>query len=318
MRKRVVTVLAALLACLLLLAACTQEPEATAEAPAEDAAQIPAATVENTAAAPTPEPTAPLPEGYVTGTVAALYKNAIVVNVSNTTFVFMLTLHPNVDAQPGDVVTVHYVGDTALSPEAVSVIKQSSKPPIPAVSGIVTRHDLDNFDLYVQTVTGNRYIFALTEDTYYDGDKDAGGPYEGDTVKLTYVGDLLDIPIVTDIQTLSLADEGPLTNRTIRGVVTAYNTSSLTILAPDGYNYTFPITNRTVIDGKYDLTVDSTVRVTFDGYAARSPNAKIIDVLAPKYVPTAKPSTTTPMPTIFAVACPSPTPTHSSTPIPTV
>ncbi|MDO5112488.1 MAG: hypothetical protein Q4E65_09295, partial [Clostridia bacterium] len=322
MRKRLIAVFAVLLACLLLLGACAQEPETPAQTPAEDTAALAAAPAAENAEPlpPTPTPTDKLPEGYITGTVVCLYKNAIVVNVSNTTFVFMLTLHPDVDAQPGDIVTVHYVGDTALSPEAVSVIKQSAKPPVPAVSGIVTKHDRENYNLFLQTVTGNRYIFALTEDTYYDGDEEAGGPNEGDTVKLTYTGDLLDIPIVTDIQTLSIADEGPLANRTIRGEVTAYNASSITILAPDGYSYTFPITDRTIIEGRYELTVGSTVRITFDGYAARHPNAKIIDVLAPKYVPTARPTYATPLPTIFATACksPSPTPTHTATPIPTV
>lgn len=256
------------------------------------------------------------PRGQITGTVISLQKNGLVVNVGRTTFVFQLTLIPEIVDQikPGDIVTVHYVGDTALSPEATAVIVNGSSSYTTAISGVILKNH--GWYMNIQTITGNIYGFSLTEDTVYQGFNSAKAKI-GDTVMVTYNGELVDLPIALDVSLLSPADEGPLSNRTIKGKVTALSADSITILAADGNSFTFRINDNTEKSGDYELTVGATVRITFDGYAAKSPLAKHISVLLPVPTPTPRP-TPTPSPTKSpkATATPKCSPSKSPTPSP--
>ncbi len=312
MRNKGFAVLSAVL-CLFLLCSCGQQ---NANAPQEAAAE-PAPSVTEEAGVNNSSLLSLIssvdddePEGQITGTVVSQYKNAIAVNVGRSTFVFMLTLIPETQVSPGDIVTVHYIGDTALSPGAISVVKNGSSTPISAVSGVVTK--FKDWTMHIQTITGSIFGFALTEDTLYEGSS-WDEPKIGDAVMVNYTGELIDCPIANGVTLLSLADEGPLANRTIKGKVTALSADSITILASDGNSYTFKRNADTEVSGNYALTVGATVRITFDGYAARSPLAKHISVIAPLPTPTPRP---TPAPTPSPTPKPTPTPTCKPTATP--
>lgn len=318
MQKRSLSVLLAFLI-LLTVCACAQTPDAASADASAPADAAPADTpVQNGSIMSLLSNSIPDdPRGQITGTVISLQKNGMVVNVGRTTFVFQLTLVPNTvnEVKPGDIVTVHYVGDTALSPEATSVTVNGSTSYASAVSGVIVK--FSGWYMNIQTITGNIYGFSLTEDTVYQGFND--DPKVGDTVMISYSGDLVDLPIAVDVTLLSLADEGPLANRTIKGKVTALTNEYITILAADGNTFTFRRSGATVVSGDYALSVGATVRITFDGYAAKSPLAKRISVLLPVPTPTPKP-TPIPTPTKTPKASPTPTcpPTKSPTPVPSI
>lgn len=319
MQKKSLSVLLVLLL-LMNICACAQTPGAAPEQTpsSENAAPLDTPVLNDSIISLLSSSVPDDPRGQITGTVISLQKNGLVVNVGRTTFVFQLTLIPETEneVKPGDIVTVHYVGDTALSPEATSVTVNGSSSFASAVSGVILK--ISGWYMNIQTITGNIYGFSLTEDTAYKG---FGGEDAkvGDTVMINFSGELVDLPIAVDVTLLSLADEGPLSNRTIKGKVTALSADSVTILAADGNTFTFRRNDSTVISGDYALGVGATVRVTFDGYAAKSPLAKRISVLLPVPTPTPKP-TPIPTPTKSPKPSPSPTcsPTKSPSPSPTI
>lgn len=315
MRKKALSVLSAAL-CLFFLCACAQQNTAPLDEPVPNASPEASPDVPDNSSllALLGDEQEEKPEGQITGTVISQYKNSIAMNVGRTTFVFMTTLIPDVKVEPGDIITVHYVGDTALSPEAISVTKNDSSVFSPVASGVVTKNR--DWYLYIQTITGGIFGFSLTEDTVYLNMTE--DPKIGDTVMIDYDGELIDLPIAMNVTLLSPADEGPLANRTIKGKVVSLGQDSIGISAADGNTYTFKRNADTEISGKCTLSVGATVRITFDGYAAKSPLAKTINVLAPLPTPTPKPTPTpTPSPTPKVTPTPTCKPTATPTALPT-
>lgn len=323
MRRTPLTPFWAILLCILMLCGCAADAaDAVQDAAAADNAAPPEAAQAETLAQDASEEAEnsslnallggeaePIPQGQLTGTVLYQDANTLAVNVGRTTFVFLTTLAAPDDYSPGDIVTVHYVGDSSLMPEALYIIRNGSAGAPNTAYGVVTKNE--GWQLLVQSATGSVYGFSLTEDTIYN-DTSKSTLKAGDVVMVNFEGSLVDLPITRAVSLLSPAAEGPMINRTLRGKVTALSDTAITITADDGNSYTFKRSASTQVVGSYALAVGATVRVTFDGYAALSPYAKSIDVLRPVPTPTPK---ATPLPTAKLVT-PSPAKSTKATATP--
>ena len=70
-------------------------------------------------------------------------------------------------------------------------------------------------------------------------------------------------------------------NKTLDGIVTQLSSKTVYIHTNAGHNYKFQRVDSTEYEGKYPLEVGAKIKVTYDGYASKAPDAKIIKVLAP-------------------------------------
>ncbi|MDO5110717.1 MAG: hypothetical protein Q4E65_00265 [Clostridia bacterium] len=218
--------------------------------------------------------------GEVTGKVLQVETNDIIVNLDDdSTHVFMLTHIYNVEAKPGDVVKITYGGDLSDSPEALEIEVQASEKAEQMVNGTISQCE-DNF-VHVKTETDNVYGFIVDKDTKLTGA--AKALKENNIVTVTYTGDLTNMPVAKKIDTVVVVPDAPdpLVNKTLKGTVKSLASKSFVLHTDSGSNYTFPKDGNTKISGKYDLAKGAKVKVTYDGYASKSPYAKKIEVLAP-------------------------------------
>lgn len=215
--------------------------------------------------------------GTVDGTVVSLTDNEIVINMDNgNTLTFLLSNIVSVDVVTGDKVSIDYSGDILESPEAVSITVTTKVGT--QVSGSVTQHD--NKAVYVKTATGNVYGFLLSDKTVVSGK--ATTITTDAVVKVTYTGDLVKHPLATAVEIVKPGTEkDPLVNKTLDGLVTKLSSKSVSIHTNAGHNYKFARVDSTEYEGKYKLEVGAKIKVTYDGYASKGPDAKIIKVLAP-------------------------------------
>lgn len=236
----------------------------------------------------------PAQAGEVGGMLVELNDNDIVVNLEDgSTLVFLLTYMDNVEATPGDQVNVAYAGSLTESPEALSVtvIKAATAPL--TVSGTVTA--FDEHGVFVQTATGNVFGF-ITDDAKFTGASQS--LKIGNTVTVTYEGDLTNLPKAKQIETETVAadpasEDEHLKNKTLKGTISKLSTKNFTLRASNGNSYVFKKSGDTAISGKYELQKGASVKVTYDGYASQNPLAKAIKVLAPPDPTPPKPTPTT-------------------------
>ena len=215
--------------------------------------------------------------GTVEGTVVSLAENAIIINMENgNTLTFLLSNIVSVDVTAGDQVSIDYSGNILEAPEVVAITVTDKVAT--QISGVVTQHD--NKMVYVKTATGNVYGFLLTDKTLVSGK--ATVITTNAEVKVTYTGDILTHPIVTVVEIVKAgSDNDPLVNKTLDGRVTQLSSKTVYIHTNSGHNYKFQRVSSTEYLGKYSLEVGAKIKVTYDGYASKAPEAKIINVLAP-------------------------------------
>ena len=224
--------------------------------------------------------------GSAEGTVLAMAPNDMTVNLKNgDTINFMLNNIAETDAMVGDEVMIEYSGDLLNRPEAVTVTV-TEKSPAQTLTGTVFQHDKES--IFVQISSQQVFGFVLNKDTLVEGAADY--VVVGDTVMLTYDGDLYDTPtavriIITeankDRTDATAAPTDDPTNKTLDGVVKSVTGSKLTILTSRSKTYTFKIDSTTRITGKYALVAGARVTAYYDGYASKSPLAKAVNVYAP-------------------------------------
>ena len=251
----------------------------------------------------TPDPAATAaaaPNGQVLeGTVMYITADDIMVKMENgNVFNFYMQGVGESDIKIGDQVAVTYTGDILNCPVATDVAITKADP-VSTVSGTVIEHD--STSIFVQINSSDVLGFTLTKDTVVLG---LGTEVlNGDKVNVTYDGNILDGPpatqiIITEVPA-SYVDPGdgkPMedtTNKSLNGVVTALSKSKITIQTSRKHKYTFRIVKNTRIDDrKIDLEVGCRVRIVYDGYASKNPDAKNIKVTSapdPTPKPTKKP-----------------------------
>ena len=245
---------------------------------------------EDTAAASTsPNPTlAPaVVAGSVSGTVVHVEENDIVINMDNgNTILFMLNYLHTTDAAIGDTVTIEYSGDIVDLPEAVSITVTKKAVDGLSISGTLMMHDANR--IFVEISSQSVFGFTVSGDTTITGV--ATELNDGDAVKVTYSGALDSIPhainieIVTATQKKAAAStdkkDNPV-NKHLDGYVTALSSRRLTLHTNSGHSYSFKLVDSTDYTGSYALEEGCKVRVTYDGYAGKGPDAKIVKVIAP-------------------------------------
>ena len=240
------------------------------------------------AATPTPTPAQTMIpqkiDGTVAGTVVHVEENDIVINMDNgNTIMFMLNYLHVTDAAVGDKVSIEYCGDILDAPEAVTITVTEKAQQDQEISGTVMSYD--DTRVFIAISSGNVFGFTLDKDSTVTGK--AKTLNEGDVVTVTYQGELDAIPYAKNVEITTVAKavkksaEDKLKNKTLDGYVTALSDSKLTIHTNSGKNYSFKLTNDTKVTGNYSLEKGSKVRVTYDGYASKTPPAKIVKVLSP-------------------------------------
>ena len=133
--------------------------------------------------------------GSAEGTVLAIAPNDITVNMENgNTINFMMNYIDQTEAMVGDEVKIEYSGDILNRPEAVTVTV-TEKSPAQTLSGTVFMHD--EISIYVEISSQQVFGFVLNKDTVVNGVADY--VVTGDTVALTYDGDLYDTPTAKQI-----------------------------------------------------------------------------------------------------------------------
>lgn len=221
-------------------------------------------------------------DGTVAGTVIHVEDNDIVVNMDNgNTVMFMLNYLHVTDAAVGDKVSVDYSGDVLDAPEAVTITITEKAQPDQQLSGTVMA--FDDTRVFVTISSKNVFGFTLDKDTTITGASKTLA--SGDEVTVTYTGALDSVPYAKDVNITKVAktaaNDAKLQNKTLDGSVRSLSSSKITIHTNSGKNYTFKIDGTTQVTGDYSLETGCRVRVTYDGYAAKSPLAKIIKVLSP-------------------------------------
>lgn len=220
-------------------------------------------------------------DGTVAGTVIHVEENDIVVNMENgNTIMFMLNYLHVTDAAVGDEVSVDYSGSVLDAPEAVNIIVTKKAQQDQTLSGNVMA--FDDTRVFVSIASGNVFGFAIDASTTVTGA--AKVLAADDAVTVTYTGALDSIPYAKDVNITAVAKtaskDAKLKNKTLDGYVSALSSSKLTIHTNSGKNYSFKITGDTQVTGSYSLESGCKVRVTYDGYASKTPPAKIIKVLS--------------------------------------
>lgn len=253
----------------------------------EPAAETPAPTSEPTpepTAAPTAEPPEPTlePAKTVSGVVMAVAANSLIIRMDNgNTISFALSNITDASVHKGDTVLVAYEGDITSCPEVLAITVTQSNPTSTITGTVMTKIDTD---LFVQITSSDVLRFKVTKDTVIIGQDNV---VRDDVVEVTFEGDLIDDPEAIEIFVIKAnpdrRDLDPsLLNKELTGVVTKLTSTKVTIITSKSNKYSFRITGNTFIDEKkYDLETDARIRVTYDGYASDTPNAKEIKVLAP-------------------------------------
>lgn len=237
--------------------------------------------------------------GTVEGTVVSVQDNSIIINMANgNTFTFTMTYIDTTEATAGDKVKISYSGNVLENPEAVSItVTDKAEATALSVSGYIT--EFDDTNMFIKTKSGNVYGFALDAATEFTGKANAAKV--GNEVSVTYTGDIVASPSASVVDTLKAGSreiEDSLKNKTLNGVVTKLKSDSFTMHAENGHDYTFKKSSSSKITGSYKLSKGASVKVTYDGYASKSPLAKVINVYAPADPTPSKP---TPTPTLTTV-----------------
>ena len=111
----------------------------------------------------------------------------------------------------------------------------------------------------------------------------------GDQVTVTYEGDLLDGPPAVQVEITELAtetrmddisDESNVMNKHMSGRVIKVSSNKFTIQANKTKTYTFKRTADTEYQlGDYSLKTGLRVRVEYDGFASKNPDAKRVSLI---------------------------------------
>ncbi len=223
-------------------------------------------------------------EGTISGVIAALHHNDIVINTDNgNTLQFLLTHIAVVDANVGDTVEIAYSGNIIDAPEAITVIVTKPAPMQQQIHGTVVQYSKSS--VFVQTTTVNIYGFVIDGNTRFSGLSNA--LKANNTVTVTYTGELVNGPVAIEIETTAVSPKPNPTakpdpvNKSLKGHVSSLTSKKVTINTDNGHTYTFQRDGSTVMTGNYSLEVGCRIRVHYDGYASHGPHAKRIDVLAP-------------------------------------
>ncbi|MEG1525314.1 MAG: hypothetical protein RRZ24_09990 [Clostridia bacterium] len=216
--------------------------------------------------------------GTVTGIVASVDGNQIVINLANgNTLVFLMSYLQATQAVLGDEVKIGYSGDVTNHPEAMTI--EVTKPAPTAIGGAIAQ--FDSTSVYVTISTGNVFGFVLDAKTKITGADNK--LKNGDVVMVYYQGTLANLPKATEINIVTVAkDEKKIPmDKTLDGWVTKLGTKSFTIQCNNGKTWTFQKNATSKITGDYPFENACKVVVTYDGYASNSPVAKVITVIAP-------------------------------------
>ena len=262
-----------------------QAETVTAKGPVAD---IPASTTEPTTE--TPEETQE-PGNTISGVVIATEPNSLIIRMENgNTITFALTNITNASVQKGDSVTIEYEGEITSCPEVLGITVTQPNPTNTITGTVMSK--IDN-DIFVQITSSDVLRFTVTKDTVIIGQTNV---VRDDTVEVTFEGDLYENPEALEITIIKAnpdrSDTDPnLLNKTLTGIVTKLSKTKVTITTSKNRRYSFRITGDTKIEkNKYKLEMDARIRVTYDGYASDTPDAKVIKVLAPPDpTPTIKP-----------------------------
>lgn len=225
-------------------------------------------------------------EGKISGKVIEIHDNDIIINTDNgNTLQILLTHIGTVPAKVGDTVEIVYSGNIIDAPEAITITVTKAAPAALEIHGKVMQYT--DSSVFIQTTTVNTFGFVINNDTKFFGKSKT--LKAGNTVTITYTGDLTNAPIATSIETTAVSvDPEPTAkpaddpvNKSLKGTVSCLTSKRVTINTDSGHTYTFQRDGSTVITGNYDLEVGCRIRVRYDGYASKGPHAKQIDVLAP-------------------------------------
>ena len=266
----------------------SDDPSEPESIPSPSPDPTPSPTIEPT---PSPVPSTPDPsEPEISGTVSAVGTSDMILRLENGNTVHFLasgTVLSGIHA--GDSVSLTYSGDILdqATVKHITVLEPASSPV--SVSGTVLR--TENGKMFVQVASGNVFGFLLTGSTSYTGLY--ASPVAGDGVTVFYEGDLLSIPSAVQVRITDAApsrssssgssssSDSSLINKHLKGIVTNLSDSRITVRTSKGKTYSFKLTHKTCYTGGHPLEKGCQIRVTYDGYASNTPNAKIIDVLEP-------------------------------------
>ena len=262
----------------------------------ESVAVTPSPTQE-TAAETTAEPAAEQqeenaePGNTISGIVLATEPNSLIIRMENgNTISFALTHITNASVNKGDTVTIEYEGDITSCPEVLGITVTQPNPTNTITGTVMSK--LDN-SIFVQITSSEALCFTVTNNTVILGQTNV---VRGDTVEVMFEGELTENPEALEITIIQAnpdrSDTDPnLLNKQLTGTVTKLSKTRVTITTSKNRRYSFHITGDTKIEkNKYKLELDARIRVTYDGYASDTPDAKIIKVLAPPDpTPTVKP-----------------------------
>ena len=301
MKKLLLPLISVLLASLLLAGCITIEQPAS---PTPAMTEAPSVTADPAPTEIPPEPTAtPEPKKTVSGTVISVAPNDIIINIGNgSTINFTLSNLPDAGVRVGDEVIIDYEGDVLDSPEAtkITITKEAVTNTLSGTVMVVTEDSV-----FIQISSKETFGFVLTSQTQFSfaGDPVTPPLAVGDQVSITYDGELLNSPTATEILVLSAVpdrgnsggsskgDDSDQVNKHLTGYVTDMGSDWVTIRTDKNRTWKFYITHHTKITGSYTMEVGAKIRVTYDGYASDSPDAKEIRVVAPRDpTPTPKPT----------------------------
>ncbi|MEG1524543.1 MAG: hypothetical protein RRZ24_01485 [Clostridia bacterium] len=247
----------------------------------------------------TPEPMPSVtPSSEIEGIIQSVAENDILVSLSSgSTLSFLLSYIGDPGVKVGDTVKISYSGDITDAPEALSITVLKSAPLAPTVHGTVVMHDAAS--VFVSTSTGEVFGFVCNKTTKYSGVSTT--LKIGNTLTISYTGDINNSPVATVINTTAVTDkqepkqddDPSLENKTLKGYVTSLSSRKVTVHTSSGHHYTFVKDGTTELSGKYALDEGCQIRVTYDGYASKSPLAKKIQVLAPSDPTPPSPTTRT-------------------------
>lgn len=220
----------------------------------------------------------------VSGRVTEITDNGLTLLVENGN-VITIPSGIDTDAAVGDEVTVVYTGALTDNPYVISITVDSKAA---VFSGTVTAHDKES--VTVQAASGTTLVFKLSGDTLIAGaDKEIKNHAQ---VTVTYTGSIEAGANALEVQIDVAGDEidPALVDKELKGTVIKLTKKYVQIKTDKNKKYKFNLTSETQYTGKTKLAVNATVVVTYDGYASKTPDAKIIKVTAaPKPTPTPAP-----------------------------
>lgn len=238
---------------------------------------------------PAPAPAAPSKENSVSGTIISVGTGDLLLRLENgNTINFLASGSTLSGLHAGDSVDISYTGDILNQPLTLGVTVLAPAPVSRStVSGTVMR--IENSTLYVRLESGNTIGFLLTGATSYTGLYSS--VLTGDGVTVLYDGDLLSLPLAVQVVITSPSAsrtvpaepevDRSLINKHLSGIVTKLSDSKVSVYTSKGKTYSFRLTRKTCYTGGDPLEKGCRIRVTYDGYASNTPNAKVIEVLEP-------------------------------------